>query len=580
MHRDRPLTPVPEPTDDEADLLAMIRTAMRAEDPTAVTSLVSSLLAATDADAFADLDLDAEEVTLDAFIESLVGTSFAETTAALHVIAALLPDEVEATRVRRALASRRHPMPEPVLGVRDIAVERAARMGDELGDGDNVILGLHWPGTRGVTAVVYVDAAFGTRIKDVFLVPEPFDEVCRWYREALPEQGRDPSELVETSTADARASLEDAIARGDDPDAPLTPEDWSGPDGETLGWPAARPFVEMLLRRMPAGGTSLLSSTTYPGMSADEAAAGFLASAHAAGLEDDLDVEGAATLLARDAEAGAGHPLRWSPTQVELALTQRLPWATGVSDEAVDAVPEVLPAFVRYAHEQLGVSRASTEDTLAAVAQWGPVFDELSVAGSVANWRRLVPMIEAFEHGDHAPLLLHTLADEVGGPDALDDLDAEPLPTGRPTLDAVATDVREPLGEIMSAVDDWFDASTRVDHVEALGEEWRTATHRLLVGAAERDPGWLRRRASASGRAAGAIWATGIANRLVGPHGLVLVKDLGADLGVRGSISPKADALLQAWGVRTWDFNSLGDARLLVSDRRAEIIALRDEYGG
>jgi hypothetical protein len=572
---------VAQPTEEEADLLAMIRNTIRSPDPTATTTLVSSLVAATSEDALDEVDPDGAPVTLGAFVDTLVGTSFAETTVALHVIAALSPDEVEAARVRRVLADRRHPVPESVLGVRDIAVERAARMGDELADGDNVILGLRWPGTRGVTAVVYIDEAFGTRIKDVFLVPEPFDEVCRWYREALPEQGRAPEALVEITTSDARASLEHAIASGDDPDAPLTPEDWSGPDGDPLGWPSARPFVEMLLRRMPAGGTSLLSSTTYPGMSADEAAAGFLASGHAAGLAEDLDVEGAATLLARDAEAGAGHPLRWSPTQVELALTQRLPWATGVSDGAVAAVPEVLPAFVRYAHERLGVSRASTEDTLAAVAQWGPMFDELSVAGSVANWRRLAPMIEAFEHGDHAPLLLQTLADEVGGPDALEGLDAEPLPPERPTLGAVATDVREALGEIMSAVDDWFDTSTRVDHVGALGEEWRTATHRLLVGAAERDPGWLRRRASASGRAAGAIWATGVANRLVGPHGLVLVKDLAADLGVRGSISPKADALLGAWGAPTWDFDGgLGDAGLLVSDRRAEIIALRDEHGG
>ncbi len=88
--------------------------------------------------------------------------------------------------------SRRHPVPLNVSGVRDIAVEQAAKIGDDLGDGDNVLLGLAWPDIGGVTAVVYVDEAFGTRVKDVFLVPESFDEVCARYREVLASEGRRP----------------------------------------------------------------------------------------------------------------------------------------------------------------------------------------------------------------------------------------------------------------------------------------------------------------------------------------------------------------------------------------------------
>jgi transglutaminase-like putative cysteine protease len=59
----------------------------------------------------------------------------------------------------------------------------------------------------------------------------------------------------------------------------------------------------------------------------------------------------------------------------------------------------------------------------------------------------------------------------------------------------------------------------------------------------------------------------------------VLVKDLAADLGVRGALASKAEALLRAWGVPAWEvFADLGDPRLLVSTRRAEIIALRDRW--
>ena len=554
----------------------MLRAALRAADPTAMATLVSSLVAAT-----ARIDPEGDSATLDQLVESLAGTSYAETTAALHVIAALLADELEAARIRRVLAGRRHPMPDHVVGVADVSVSRAARMGDELGDGDNVILGLEWPGTRGVTAVVYVDEAFGTRVKDVFLVPEPFDTVCGWYRDALVEQGRDRHEVAEISTADARATLLDAVATGDAPDAPLTPEAWSGPDGEDLGWPAARAFVDMLLRRMPEGGTSVLTSMGYPSMSAGEAAERFLASRHVTDDDDleDLDVDGAAHLLALDAEAGAGHPLRWSPTQVELALTQRLPWSLAAGEPALESVPAVLPDFVRFAHEEMAITPAATAETLAAVDDWMPTFERLMVASSAARWREVGHLVEAFESGDHAPLLLHSLAEEVGGREALDSLEADPLPSGRPAVDAVEEDAREPLAEIMALVDGWFDGSSRLEDAATLGAEWRTATHRLLVWSAERDPGWLRRRADPRGRAAGAIWATGIANRLVGPQGLVLVKDLAADLGVRGALASKAEALLRAWGVPAWEvFADLGDPRLLVSTRRAEIIALRDRW--
>ncbi len=118
-----------------------------------------------------------------------------------------------------------------------------------------------------------------------------------------------------------------------------------------------------------------------------------------------------------------------------------------------------------------------------------------------------------------------------------------------------------------------------MEHLGAVREEWRTAAHRMLVGAATREPGWLRRRASAHGRACGLLWATGVANRLVGRDAAVLGKDLAAEFGVSGSPATKAEALFRAWGVERWGGSDvLGDAGLLVSKRRAQIIAQRDQY--
>ncbi len=569
-----------EPAHEQDDLGSTLRTALRSKDPTAFTTLISSMLAVTDAWWPDDNDLDADPLPLGALLDFLMTTSYAETTAALHVIAALLPDELDAARVRRALVSRRHPVPVHVSGVREIAVEQAAKIGDDLGDGDNVLLGLSWPGIGGVTAVVYVDEAFGTRIKDVFLVPEPFDEVCARYRQLLADEGRRTTELAAIDLADARASLEHAIERGDAPDALLVPDDWSDADGDPLGWPTARPFVEMLLRRMPGGGTSVLTSSTQPEMSAIDAVRGFLDSLAARGLGGAVDdVEEAALLLADDAAAFAGHPLRWSPVQVELALTQRLPWSTDATETGLDAVEQVMPAFIRYAHQRLEVSSEATQETLAALDEWMPVFNRLRDAAPAQTWRATASMIEAFEHGEHGPLVLHSLAEEVGGPAVLDDLDASPLPAEPLVLDHVAADVRDTAADIAARVDEWLETSPRVAHLGPVLGEWRTASRRLLVGAAANDPSWLRRRASATGRACGLLWATGIANHLIGPQGAVLVKDLAADFGVSGPPSAKAEALLRAWANGRWvGAERLGDAGLLVSTRRAAIITLRDQY--
>jgi hypothetical protein len=564
--------------DEPDDMMGTLRSAIRSKDPTALTTLVSSMLAVTDRWSTENDGLD-EPVALDALVDLLVDTPYAETTSTLHVLAALLPDELDAARVRRALATRRHPVPAAVLGVRDITVDRAAKLGDELGDGDNVILGLAWPGIGGVTVVVYVDEAFGTRVKDVFLVPEPFDVVCDRYRELLPSEGRRASELADITVADARASIQRAIDSGDADDALAVPDEWSGPDSEPLGWPTSRPFVEMLLRRMPAGGASVLTSSALPEVSVVDVVRGFLASLEAHGLDAAGDVEGAAFLLTGDAAAFGGHPLRWSPVQVELALTQRLPWSSQATPTALDGVEPVLPALIRYAHGRLAVPGAATAETLAAVEEWMPVFAILRSATSAVRWREMAPMIQAFEQGQHGPLFLHSLAEEVGGQEVLDALDAEPLPDEPLVIDSMAADVRDSATEIAALADAWLESSPRVSHLGALRGEWRTAVHRLLVGATIRDPGWLRRRASARGRACGLLWVTGIANHLVGPRGAVLVKDLASDFGVSGAPSTKAEALLRAWAGGGWvEPDRLGDAGLLVSTQRAEIIAARDRY--
>ncbi len=587
-----PAPPALEPVPEHDDLLLTeIRRALRSDDPAAVATLVSSLLSVTsewasdlvtsgddpfDDDPFDEHDDTPVAIPVSMLVESFIGVSYAETTAALTVMEPMLTDELEAAKVRRALASRRHPMPEHVTGVRDIVVTQAGHVGDELGDGDNLVLGLAWPGTHGVTAVIYVDEAFGTRVKDVFLVPEAFEIVLDRYRELIAEQGRRASDVTRIDLADARASLELAIARGEAPDAQAVPEVWSGPDDEPLGWPAARPLIEMLLRRMPASGSPVLSSSTFPQLTAADAVAQFLVSPESA-LVRGPHARAAAELIAFDAAQWAGHPLRLSPLQVELALSQRLPWAPA-PDEVLDAIGDVLPAYVRFAHARLGVPALATRETLDAVDEWLGDFDEARDDASDGFDHEFMAALAAARSGDLGPLMRHSLAARVGGPAELDRLDAEPLPPEPLTVDAVAPDIRDTVTAVSDAVDRWLDTSPAVEHLGARREEWRTACRRFLIGAATRDPGCLRRRASVEGRAGGVLWVTGRANGLVGYGGAIRAQDLASDFGIKGSPSGKVTTMARAYTEGRWDIDGdLTDARLLMSPVRAEFVRLRDQ---
>ena len=234
-------------------LLREIREALRSDDPTAVATIVSSLLSVTsewasgpaltiadliaadrfDDDPFDDDPFDEDgdtpaPIPLAMLLESFIGVPFAETTAALTAMEPMLIDELEAAKVRRALATRRHPMPEHVKGVRDIAVTRAGHVGDELGDGDNVVLGLAWPGTRGVTAVIYVDEAFGTRVKDVRATIERIRDQIGM----LPGGERDSGRVLLTRLEQRLGDVTDRAKRGAEVGGLLGPLEYDAAQAE------------------------------------------------------------------------------------------------------------------------------------------------------------------------------------------------------------------------------------------------------------------------------------------------------------------------------------------------------------
>jgi hypothetical protein len=579
---------------EDQPLIQQMRAALRA-DPVEFVALVSSLVSA--------LELPGDErdgrdepsvprITLAELVESFAGIDVAETTAALHVVAALTADELLAARIRRVLGERRQPVPEEVRELSAARVVEATLMGHELDDGENVILSVRWPSGREVTPVVYIDHNLGTIVKDAFLVTEPTSRVLESYRALMAQQGHS-GPLEPAALEDARAKVSEAIAAG----WGYVPED---PESE---WPACRPFVQMLLRTMPGGGSSRVGRAGYPDMSADEVLDGFLDSPEAdavVGVPEDELAE-AAELLVGHAAEHAGHPLRWSGVSAEIALTQYLPWDPSVPPEILAVVPDVLPALVRYCHRVAGMGADSTAETLSAVERYLSEFQRVRGLPSVVALRQTTVELAAMLAGDSRPYLQRRLVEELGSQAAVDALDDRPLPDEALDLSGVPADIHEVVRAVAELTDEFADEAGEQDrfryaenlagqvyggegdpaHGRQLAVELRTACRRFVTRVAAADPAVFRRSSRADTAAAAVMWAVGRANGLVGwPPAPLASGETHAWFGVRGSPSQRARTMLSAIGAdarRSYGEVVLGSPDLLTGARRAALLRERDE---
>lgn len=574
---------------DGQPLTQEFRAALRDDSPFTFVALMSSVLAAFDAQI--DLPPGTPEIDLGQLVESFIGIDVAETTAAMHALAALVPDEVLSARLRRALAQRRQPVSSLVRELGQARVTEAVLMSHELGDGDNLILGVRWPDGYEVTPVAYVDHNLGTIVKDAFVIDEPLADVVQTYRDLIAEEAA-PTVLETFDLADARATLLQAIEAGRD----------YVQDGADAQWPAARPLFEMLLRGMPEGGTAGGSRSRHRVVEYDEALTGFLASPEAAAVagHPEAVVGDAAGLLLQLADEHSGSPLLWSPVTVELVLTHYLPFSADAPDETLDAVATVLPAVVSYGHRVLGMSADSTRDTLGRVHAWLPDFEELRQDPVLSRLRSVAPHLEAALAGDPGAFLRWQLAEQLGGQPAVDALDAAPLPDEPLDLAPVPEDVRPRVAEVAALVDGFVDEvaaegaldfCARADgpvmelggdpaHGRRLGVELRTACRRFLVSVASAGPDTFRGRARTDTAAAAVAWAVGRANELVGPvPAAIRSGQLQVRFGTAASPATRARTMLAAIGADAPAWSGqvvLGTPDLLTSTYRGELLRQRD----
>jgi hypothetical protein len=537
---------------------------------------VSTLLCVTDtrrSHPFASPDdPDVTALTREELVRTFLDVPAPETSALLAVIADMAgDDDVLRARIRRELAARPKVEPASLAQLSETSTFRAARMSHVLGDGDNIMLGVRLPGGHELTCLVYIDHNLGTLVKDGFVAPASIADMVAEFRRVT----EDPdTRWDDISLADARAWVDPAIELAAITFPPL----------ETESWPACRALVEWITRGLPEGGTG------YQRPQWDSAALArltdrFFASPHGARL-DDADLRGLLeSLLWYGTDYGPGDPLRWSPVKVEILLDDWIPRKIVAPAEYLAKAPDLLRAFIRFAHADVGLRSDLTDETLSSIDDWEPQYQQTIRSPRPQGPSALIAALgidtedmadmpfgpEESENFDHS--MLDWLALDVGDPIQLDQLDDDPLPDEPFRWDGIPDDVTVRVHEVLALTDRCCE--------EMLDIEYRTACRRVLARIAVREPEVFRRRSRVETAAAALVWIVSKANDLFEQRtGAMQVRDLMSHFGLgQSSVAQRATTMLRAGGFHDDTYYvRLGSPDYLVAARRRRIINMRERY--
>lgn len=552
----------------ELDLFAQIRTAVADPDPLHLLSLVSGLLTVVDPrggnDPFARSDDAADGPTREELAAMFIDVPTPETTALLSVIAELAnDDDLLHARIRRELVTRPAAGPEWLTRLAESSAYRAVRMAHVLGDGDNIMIGVNLAGDHEITLVVYVDHNLGQLVKDAFVVPEPIADIVAQYQHIADEPDVTWEEL---SLADARAWVDAAITMGAMTFPPI----------ETESWPACRPLIEWVIRGLPAEGSGY-QRPQWNSKELNQLADRFFASQWGRPLDDADHRDLLDSLLWYGTDYGPGDPLRWSGVQVEILFMDWLPRKIVAPAEYLAEAPDLLRAFVRFAHNESGVRADLTDQTLAAIDYYAPEYQNAIRSPRPQGPAALLDALGVGGEFDepywYLEMELESLARQVGGAEQLDQLNTVPLPDEPFDWSGIPDDVAPRVAEVLELADGCCDA--------LLDVEYRTVARRVLARVASTGPAVFRRKARADTAAAAVVWIAGKANgqcELVAGPLRLRSADIVRHFDIKSSPSQRAEVMLRAGDFpgRHYDVE-LGSADYLTAERRQEIIRRRDE---
>lgn len=317
----------------DTTLTDIIRSALSRGHPAHLLDLASRAIEAAPRDAG----------RLNNILTHLIAARNRETTALLAVIAELLDDEPAAQlRCREELAGREEHLPRWIAALPQVNVYRAVRRSHVLGDADEVVLGARIDGQHELTVVVRIDHTMLSGIVDASVVPKPIDKVLARVAESSTD-----TDVVEMSLADARAWIEDALAK------PTFAR-------KTEGWPLYRALVGWLVRRLPESGVHRWPAMDWHEI--EELCDKFFATDSAAPFTDSDHRELLLELLEDERD-----PLRWSTVRVEQAISYAHYDDYRISLEIALDAPDLLRAFIPFAHAQSGIREELTSRALAVI---------------------------------------------------------------------------------------------------------------------------------------------------------------------------------------------------------------------
>ena len=281
---------------------------------------------------------------LDRVLTGLIGVKDRQTAGLLAVIAELLVDDpAQQSQCRHEVAERGEHLPRWISALPEVDVYRAVRRTNVFGDADELVIGMRIDGRHELTIAVRIDHNLWSSVVDAGALPYPIGETLA----RLAETSKDTS-IFEMALADARAWIEDALNK-----PALAPK--------TGTWPVYRALVQWLVGRLPEGGERRLPVWDWE--SNDELCDEFFATSSAAPFTES----GHRELLLELFDAGTGDPLRWSSARAEQALGSAAYNDAEIPLEVALDAPDLLRAFIPYAHAQSGIRDELTSRTLAMV---------------------------------------------------------------------------------------------------------------------------------------------------------------------------------------------------------------------
>lgn len=312
--------------------------------PVDILALASSLITSLDpglAGPGAELPEPAE------FVRMFLGSGDDQLMILGWVVAQLLPDVRLQTEASMTVPAEI--VPAWLLEVPSATVVSAWQSTDPMWDTSDIVLSLRI-GEADLSIIALLDLNGGAVVKDAFAVPVPLAAV----QETLSAGGQTGMLTRGLDLADARTWLAEGIATG------VTLEPWM----QTDTWPQTKPLLEWALRRCAPGGHGWRPHVWKAAeirTVVDEFARSAEGGAEVSSDDRELLTDALQRVASRD-------PLLVSAVKLESGL--RDDWATGLNHDLdrLLNLPDLLIAYVRWAHPRRGVAPDDTDAALAAIA--------------------------------------------------------------------------------------------------------------------------------------------------------------------------------------------------------------------